>query len=183
MRGRPQQEEPRARRNYELKARLADPDAAHRACLALGAESGGLLRQLDTYFDVAHGWLKLREEPGEAAQLIAYLRPEEEAARESRFSIAGVPEPAPLTAVLEKNLGLRARVRKRRDLYLWEGIRIHLDDVESLGFFLELEAPLDQGSSPPEQKKRVRQLREALSIEETDLIGTSYCELLRTGSH
>jgi adenylate cyclase, class 2 len=81
------------RRNVELKARDADPEATVRRALELGAEDRGVLHQRDTYFAAARGRLKLREQDPGGAELIAYERPDAAAARESRYRIAPVAEP------------------------------------------------------------------------------------------
>lgn len=74
-------------------------------------------------------------------------------------------------------LGVRVVIEKRRRLFLWEGVRIHLDAVEGLGSFLELEALAPAGSDLSYEQGQVRALRQALAIEDADLVGVSYCDL------
>src|SRR3954467_11482411 len=127
------------RRNVELKARDPDPARSLERCVALGAEDRGELRQRDTYFAPRRGGPNLREpEPG-GAELIAYERADAAHARESRYRIAPVAEPAGLREALAAALGTVAVVEKRRHLLVWEGVRIHLDRVDGLGDFVELE--------------------------------------------
>ena len=164
------------RRNLEIKARDADPRRTLEAALALGAEDHGELKQRDTYFGGAHGRLKLREQtPGEP-ELIQYRRPDEAGPRTSEFR--NVPVAAASSAVLSASaaLGTLVVVDKRRRLLLWEGARIHLDDVDGLGAFVELEAPEDGG-----QAAKVERLSEALAIADDDLIAGSYSDLLLDG--
>ncbi|MBS1890788.1 MAG: hypothetical protein JST59_05810 [Actinobacteria bacterium] len=89
------------RRNLELKARDRAPARSLAACLALGAEDKGTLTQRDTYFGVPRGRLKLREEPGVPATLIAYERPDQSGSKESRYRLVEVREPAAMRAALE----------------------------------------------------------------------------------
>src|SRR5215213_8392723 len=116
-------------RNVELKAH--DPDSARtlERALAAGAQDRGTLRQRDTYFAVAHGRLKLREQDGAGAQLIAYERPDDPAVRLSRYHLIEVPDPDSALAGLTVTCGVRAVVMKTRRLLEWENVRIHLDDL------------------------------------------------------
>jgi homotetrameric cytidine deaminase len=157
------------RRNLEIKARDADPARTLQAALDLGAEDRGELTQRDTYFAGARGRLKLREQtPGEA-ELIQYRRPDEDGPRLSEFRV--VPAAAELREALEAALGTLAVVEKRRRLLIADGVRIHLDDVDGLGTFVELEAPEDG-----DQEAKVERLTEALAIGEP--IPGSYSDLV-----
>jgi len=160
----------------ELKARDPDPGRSLEVCGSLGAEDRGTLEQRDTYFQVPHGRLKLREE-GAAAQLISYERADLAAQRESRYRIVAVERPGELKAALAGALGVGATVSKQRRLFLWEGVRIHLDRVAELGDFLELEAVIGETLDPGGAGKRVEDLRRAFGIGDERLIGESYCDL------
>jgi homotetrameric cytidine deaminase len=162
------------RRNLEIKARDADPRRTLEAALALGAEDKGDLTQRDTYFGGARGRLKLREQtPGEP-ELIQYRRPDEQGPRTSEFRVVPVEAAGPLKEALDAALGTLVVVEKRRRLLLWEGVRIHLDEVDGLGAFVELEAPEEGG-----QEAKVERLSEALQI--GDPIAGSYSDLLLGG--
>lgn len=165
-------------RNIELKAR--DPDRARSlaTCERLGARRERTLRQSDTYFFVSHGRLKLREESGSTPQLIAYDRPDCTDERESSYRIVEVGAADELLSMLSSTLGVRAVVTKERRLYLWEGIRIHLDDVEGLGTFVEFEAVAHPGSDLSREERQVRRLRSAFSLTEENLVASSYCDLV-----
>jgi homotetrameric cytidine deaminase len=168
-------------RNVELKAHDPDPARTLERALAAGAEEQGVLRQRDTYFGVAHGRLKLREEePGEAT-LIAYERPDEASARVSRYRLVPVPEPEALRAALGDTAGIAAVVVKRRRLLLWETVRIHLDEVRGLGSFLELEAVAEPGSDLARERRQVAQLRDLLEIRDEALREGSYADALGAG--
>src|SRR5262245_463847 len=142
------------RRNVEIKARDADPAGTLERALSLGATDEGVLAQRDTYFGRARGRLKLREEP-EGATLIAYARPDENEARTSAYRLAEVSDPQALREALDAALGTRVVVDKRRHLLLYEHVRIHLDDVEGLGAFVELEAVADAESDLARQPEGV----------------------------
>jgi homotetrameric cytidine deaminase len=167
------------RRNVELKARDADPHTTLERALALGASDEGVLRQRDTYFARARGRLKLREQEGgrePVAQLIAYVREDAEQARTSAYRIAPAAEPEALRAALDASLGTLAVVDKRRRLLLWEDVRIHLDDVEGLGTFVELEAVASPDSDLRREHELVARLREELALGEP--VAVSYADLV-----
>jgi homotetrameric cytidine deaminase len=172
------------RRNIELKARDADPQGTLRRALALGADDRGTLTQRDTYFAAARGRLKLREEEPGAAHLIAYERPDAALARESRYRLAPATDAAATRDALESALGTTVVVAKRRRLLLWEGVRIHLDDVEGLGTFVELEGPAAGSAAESElaiQHELVARLRSELRIGEDAIVAQGYADLLTDG--
>jgi homotetrameric cytidine deaminase len=166
------------RRNVELKARDRDPARSLERALALGAEDHGELRQRDTYFATSRGRLKLREQEPGGAELIAYEREDAAEARESRYRLAPVADGAALREALDAALGRTVVVAKRRRLLLWEGVRIHLDEVEGLGSFVELESVAEPGSDLGAEGERVATLRAELGIADRDLVATGYADLL-----
>ena len=166
------------RRNVELKARDRDPARSLGICASLGAEDRGVLRQRDTYFNAAAGRLKLREQDGQEAQLIAYDRADQTGERTSSYRIVEVASAEELKEALSTTLGVRVVVVKERRLFLWKGVRIHLDTVEGLGSFLEFEAVATPESDLSAERERVALLRDAFEITDGDLIATSYSDLL-----
>jgi homotetrameric cytidine deaminase len=173
------------RRNVELKATDPDPDATLERALAAGARDQGVLVQRDTYYGAPRGRLKLREEePGEA-HLIAYERANEARARTSAYRVARVTAAGELKDALEAALGVAQVVEKSRRLLLWESVRIHLDDVEGLGRFVELEAVAEADSDLAREHEQVRMLREILGIGDQTIQTGSYADALaarqRTG--
>jgi homotetrameric cytidine deaminase len=165
-------------RNVELKAHDPDPARTLERALAAGAEDRGLLRQRDTYFAVAHGRLKLREEEPGGATLIAYDRPDAAEERVSDYRLVPVAEPEPLREALAAAGGISAVVVKRRHLLVWETVRIHLDEVRGLGSFLELEAVAEPGSDLSREYELVARLRELLGIADDALREGSYADAL-----
>ena len=164
-------------RNIELKARDPHPDRTLELALALGAADHGVIAQRDIYFGRGDGRLKLREqEPGEA-ELIQYRRADAAGARESRYRRVPVADPAGLREALDAALGTLVVVEKRRRLLMWEDVRIHLDDVEGLGRFLELEAVAPPESDLAPEHEKVERLIAALEIAGADPVAESYSDL------
>lgn len=173
------------RRNVELKARYPDLDAGRATALRLECVHQDSLQQVDTYFQAAGGRLKLREIfPATAtgsSELIWYARPDDLSARTSRFHVVPVTEPAQVIDVLAAALGIHVVVRKTRELFLWDNVRIHLDDVEDLGRFLEFEAVLATDQDETEGYDQLRTLEREFGIPAADIIGQSYADLLTNG--
>jgi predicted adenylyl cyclase CyaB len=162
------------RRNLELKARCTDLAWARQAVEQFGARHGGREIQTDTYFHVAHGRLKLREIDGQAAVLIAYDRPDHDAARMSAYHLVSVADAAGLKAALTAALGVRGQVHKQRHIYFWRNVRIHLDEVDGLGLFVELEAVLSSDEDQRTAPARLEELCRVLRIAPADRVAGSY---------
>jgi homotetrameric cytidine deaminase len=165
-------------RNVELKARDSDPARTLARSLALGAEDRGQLVQRDTYFARGRARLKLREQEPGGAELIAYTRPDAAAARVSAYERAPVGDADALRVALDAALGTTVVVSKRRRLLLWEDVRIHLDDVEELGTFVELEAVAPEDSDLSAEHDKVARLRTELGIEDAALVPVGYADLI-----
>jgi homotetrameric cytidine deaminase len=170
------------RRNVELKARDPHPQRSLERARALGADDRGELRQRDTYFGAPRGRLKLREQEPGGAELIAYERRDAAEARESRYRIAPVSDPVALREALDAALGTTVVVDKRRRLLLWEGVRIHLDRVDGLGDFVELEGVAELGSDLASEGERVARLRTELDIADDAIEAAGYADLLRAAA-
>ena len=128
--------------NFEAKFECDDLDEAERRAKQLGAAFAGELVQTDTYFRVPQGRLKVREQhaPEANAELIEYFREDSPQIRLSRYERTPLPDPQETIATLTERYGRPcAIVRKRRRLYLIGAARIHLDAVEDLGQFVEIE--------------------------------------------
>ncbi len=167
------------RRNIELKARLPNVEDARAVASRIGAEFVGELKQTDTYFAVANGRLKLRQIEGQAAELIGYERPDDIASRTSRYRLVSVAEPDLMKQTLGDALDVLGVVEKTRQLYLFENVRIHLDQVRDLGSFLEFEAVLGADDSESAGHTIVAQLRQQFGIADGDLLAHSYIDLLQ----
>jgi predicted adenylyl cyclase CyaB len=165
--------------NLEIKARCGDLDAARERVRAMATRRVGVDRQTDTYFVTKRGRLKLRESSLSGGQLVPYLRPDQRGPKRSQYGVIPVDEPERRKALLAEILGVHREVRKVREIWLHENVRIHLDEVEGLGSFVELEAVYDGApESLPAQQRKVRFLMERLGIGEEDLVDVSYEGLL-----
>jgi homotetrameric cytidine deaminase len=168
--------------NIELKARDADPAATAARCAALGAEDHGVLDQRDTYFAARDGRLKLREQTPGDHELIAYRRPDAAQAGESSYIRTVTAEPQALRDALQTALGTTVVVDKRRRLFVWENVRIHLDEVQQLGSFIELEAIVaPDGGDLRQARDKVARLRDELAIDDDALVAVGYSDLLLDG--
>jgi predicted adenylyl cyclase CyaB len=167
------------RANLELKARCSDLDVARARARQLATDWIGPEEQVDTYFSTRTGRLKLRESSRSGAQLIPYLRADEPGAKRSDYQVIAVEDGAGLVRQLSAMLGVHRVVRKHREVALYENVRIHLDRVEGLGTFIELEAVWDGAESGlAEQQRKIDLLREGLGVRGEDLVAGSYEALL-----
>ena len=165
-------------RNIEVKARAEDLERVRLLASALGAVDQGVTRDVDTYSRVAQGRLKLRQSDGyRHGTLIHYERADLTESRPSDYTLLRVDEPDLLKSMLASALGLRIVVAKTRHLYLAGVTRIDLDRVESLGSFVELETVLT-GQSESEAQVEHRFIRQALEIDQQQIIALSYSDLL-----
>ena len=167
----------RAGENLELKARTADLERARELAAAIGAVRQGTEEQVDQYFSVPAGRLKLRRSSLDRAHLIAYLRPDDQGSRVARFHRLPVADPDGLEAILSAMFGVAARVEKERDVWWWQDVRIHLDTVEGLGSFVEFEARLDRIGDPEEALRRIEWLGNEFGIASEEAIAGSYAEM------
>jgi predicted adenylyl cyclase CyaB len=164
--------------NIEIKARLHDVERAHGVALALSDEPPQALRQRDVFFHTPHGRLKLRLQGEDRAYLVYYERPDQASPRSSVYYVAESHDAASLEQALSAALGVRGEVRKHRTLYVVGSTRIHVDEVQGLGHFLELEAVLGAEQTAAEGHAMVSTLMERLGISRTDLIDVAYIDLL-----
>ena len=166
--------------NAEVKARCARPDETRAAILSRGGVLRGIDQQTDTYFVVPKGRLKVREGTIENS-LIAYDRPLEAGVRGSTLVLAILTpaEAAGMRAVLEAAMPVAARVVKTREIFFAGNVKLHLDNVEGLGSFVEIEAQC--GAAPPDRpalEAQAAQWSDFLGIAPADTIASSYAEML-----
>ena len=114
-----------------------------------------------------------------ARELIFYTRPDVPGPKISEYFVAATPSPQAMREALGRALGIIGRVRKRRRLYLVQDTRIHLDEVDGLGSFLELEVVLAEPRSAAEGETVALRLLPALGVSEADLIRGAYVDLLQ----
>ena len=166
-------------RNIEVKVRVADPARVRELVLATGAHSTGVEVQTDRYYELAGGRrVKLRTRAGSAAELIRYDRPETAGVRASDYEVTPVRDEEARRCLVPDGDPV-AVVRKRREVLLLDNVRIHLDDVERLGTFLELEAVIDAQHDDGICHRQVHALLGAIGLADADPIRASYGELIR----
>lgn len=168
--------------NIEIKARARDFEAIKSRAEGLSDTPVQIIPQEDIFFNVEKGRLKLRILAPDQAQLIYYTRPDQEGPKRSEYHLAYSSDPVNLRRVLELAYGIRGVVRKTRYLYLVGQTRVHLDDVEGLGRFMELEVVLEEGQSDAEGQNAAEELMSALGVERGDLIDGAYMDLLEKPS-
>lgn len=164
--------------NIEIKARVREFDELRRRAAALSDTPCEVIPQEDTFFVTPHGRLKLRELQGRPAQLIYYERADRDGPKRSNYHIFETEDPAGLKQTLKLAYGLRGVVRKTRYLYLAGQTRIHVDDVEGLGRFMELEVVLEEGQTDAQGERIARGLMESLGIQPGDLLEGAYMDML-----
>jgi predicted adenylyl cyclase CyaB len=165
-------------RNVEIKARISSVEALVPRVAALADQGPIEIEQDDTFFVCERGRIKLRALSATEGQLIFYRRANQAGPKESRFVISPTASPDSLRDALALAYGSAGRVRKHRTLYLVGRTRVHLDRVESLGHFLELEVVLADGESPDAGVKEARALMTALGLGDDQLIDGAYVDLL-----
>ncbi len=164
-------------RNLELKAASNDLARLRRVLRAIGAKRQRPLAQTDSYFSVPAGRLKVRQRKGaRTAELIVYLRPDAKRARASEFQKLPVTDARGLLRLLGTMFEPDVRVRKVRDLWMYGRARVHLDTVDGLGTFVEIEVPYERDAA--RARRTMDELTRALGIEGEHLLDRSYADLL-----
>lgn len=110
--------------------------------------------------------------------MIFYERPDLPGERASHYRLLEIKGVDELKVVMSEALGLKAVVRKLRQLFLWRDVRIHLDEVDGLGCFIELEAVARPGSDLSDERAKVASLQAEFEIEDANLVAASYCDLM-----
>jgi len=164
--------------NIEIKARLIDPVAARATAIRLCNFGPEIIHQEDVFFHTEGTRLKLRMFTPDCGELIRYERANTADARLSTYSIAPTSDPLTLLEILSKILGVAGVVKKHRTLYLVGQTRIHIDQVQDLGDFLELEVVLQPGQNASEGKGIAEVLLDEFRITPDQLIGEAYIDLL-----
>lgn len=165
----------------ELKAEMRDLQEVRGKLIRCGAEKIGVFHQVDTYYGVPKGRLKLREETDHAnrCKLIYYEREDIAGPKKSSVFILAIPQPQVLKPILQRIIKVKAVVEKMREIYLLEEVQIHLDTVRGLGCFVEFERLTSQDLSRQEKDTvTLEKLRKQLNISPQRLIKLSYSDLM-----
>jgi adenylate cyclase, class 2 len=167
--------------NIEIKARTNKQQQIRDILTARSAVFRGTDKQTDTYFNVLYGRLKLREGNIEN-NLIYYNRRNEAGPKQSEFTLMPVAEPKTLKVMLTESLGVKAVVKKSREIYFIENVKFHIDEVEGLGSFVEIEAGNNLKDVPVEELQRqCNRYLQLFEIKAEDLGDRSYSDLLLEG--
>jgi predicted adenylyl cyclase CyaB len=167
-----------AARNVEIKARIESVQALLPRAQAIAGSPAQTIRQDDTFFACAHGRLKLRDFGDGHGELIQYQRADAAGPKTSTYVRSPTASPATLRDALARGLGQIGRVRKQRLLLLAGRTRIHLDRVEGLGDFLELEVVLADGEDEAAGLAEAHALMQRLGIAPAQLVRGAYLDLL-----
>jgi len=164
----------------ELKARVDNLTIIRKKLIGLGAEYIQTCRQIDLYFEVPKGWLKLREVEGESvAKLIYYEREKTVGPKRSDVYIVKIEKAEFLEVLLKKILQTKIVVDKVREIYELEGTQIHLDSVKKLGIFVEFERETSaDGDVSLRDLKVLEELKEKLGISSDNLERASYSDII-----
>jgi len=164
--------------NIEIKARTSNAAGIRKILQEKNAESKGTDYQTDTYFNVPIGRLKLRQGNIENS-LIQYHRENLAGPKASNFNVMPVADGATLLAILQESLGIKVTVKKQREIYFIDNVKFHLDTLDLLGSFVEIEASnkyadLDATALGQQCNHYIK----LFGIQDTDLVTHSYSDLL-----
>jgi len=164
-------------RNIEIKARCHDLNTFEDQLKRLAVQFEGEDAQTDTFFTVPEGRLKLRESQLYGNFLIPYVRSDQKGPRPADYSLIPLEDVEKVKGLLSSILGVKGFLRKIRRIYLYENVRIHIDQVEDLGTFIELEAVVSKSDDEGVSRNKIDRLLEYFNIEDDDLIAKAYIEL------
>lgn len=165
-------------KNVEIKAKTNRPEEIKKLLLEKNADYAGCDRQVDTYFNVNEGRLKLRSGNIENS-LIFYKRSNQKDAKLSDITLTRLAPDNNIRQVLSDSLGIKVEVIKDRHIYFIEQTKFHVDYLEGLGTFVEIEVRDTKNEySIEEMTKLCNQYEEYLGIKKEDLLNTSYSDMV-----
>jgi adenylate cyclase, class 2 len=164
--------------NVEIKARCSNAERVRNYLLTNNADFKGTDFQTDTYFNVKNGRLKLREGNIEN-NLIYYERENQAGPKSSSFILTKIPDADKLKESLASADGIKVVVKKKREIYYIKNVKFHIDEVDGLGDFVEIEAGnIDVDLSKDELQQQCEFYMQQFDIEEKNLIEVSYSDML-----
>ena len=170
-------------RNIEIKARAQHFDQLSERAAELSPEAPLIFRQQDFFYDVPRGRLKLRQfDDGTPAELIFYQRDDRDGPKASYYTRSPVTNPEAMHSLLTTALTTRGIVTKERHVYTIGRTRIHLDRVDGLGDFVELEVLLAQDDEEEDGHAEAHEMFAKLGVPESDLVAVAYVDLLSPDS-
>lgn len=164
--------------NIEIKAKCSDPGKIRNILLTNKADFIGTDRQIDTYFKVKTGRLKLREGNIENG-LIYYERENTNSPKQSNYLLHKINPTNHLKEILTAVFEILTVVDKQREIYYIENVKFHIDEVKGLGTFAEIEST-DLGGEiqSTELEKQCSYYMDLLGISSKDLISCSYSDMI-----
>ena len=165
-------------RNIEIKTYLDNINSCVDTAKSLSGSDPELIKQEDYFFNCSNGRLKLRIFSPDKGELIFYKRNNENGPKMSEYFISETNEPNRLLRILEKSYGIRGVVKKIRKLFLIGNTRVHIDQVENLGSFLEFEVVLSSEKDANAGKQEAQGLMNQFGIEKDSLIDCAYIDLI-----
>ena len=157
---------------------MSDLDAVRRLAAALSTAPPALIEQTDTFFAVPQARVKVRQFADGTGELITYTRPDRSGPKTSTYALVRCQDAKALVEILSRLMPVRGRVVKRRQLLLIGRTRVHLDDVEDLGTFVELEVVLRDDEAAESGMTEAHDLMHRLGIARDSLVAEAYIDLL-----
>jgi len=164
--------------NIEIKAKANNFERQKHLAETLSDSPAQLIAQDDTFYSIPQGRLKLRVVTNGSGELIHYRRDDSSGPKTSNYTVYSTNSPESLHAVLGSAFGVRGVVRKKRSLYRVGQTRIHLDEVDGLGRYIELEVVVQPGQTTEQCIQTAEELMQRLEISTSDLIDRAYIDLL-----
>jgi len=165
--------------NIEIKAKLTDRSKALATAVNLADSGPETIQQEDVFFRCDGARLKLRIFDATHGELIRYQREDCAEVRRSHYTLARTSDPEALRGILAETLGIIGVVKKTRTFYLAGQTRIHIDQVEGLGDFLEFEVVLSEGQDDEDGKRIAKDLLEEFEIGREALLANAYIDMLQ----
>jgi predicted adenylyl cyclase CyaB len=160
--------------NIEIKAKIDNPDFIRKVLVARSAQFLGTDHQVDTYFKVRRGRLKIREGNIER-YLIYYQRKNKKGPKRSEIIL--IPLDDHLKGIFYKSLDILCVVKKEREIYLIDNVKFHIDEVKGLGLFVEIEAMLIPTHNIIDAYRQIREYKKLFNLKEENLLGYSYSDI------
>ncbi|MBD3223889.1 MAG: CYTH domain-containing protein [Caldithrix sp.] len=164
--------------NLEIKARVDSLKSVEHTLQSLPVIFKGVDQQIDTFFLTTGGRLKLRESQIYGTILIPYLRPDQKEAAHAEYQLIPIEDAVTTKRLFSNILGKLTVVEKVRRIYLYENVRIHLDKVNRLGAFIELEGVYDGKVTEEQNMAKIQYLMQILQIRKNQLVEKAYIDLL-----
>ncbi len=165
-------------RNIEIKARVPDLATFRAKAASLASGPKQIINQTDAFFVVSRGRLKVRAFSDGSGELISYERADQQGPKESVYTRVACEDARAISHALSTVLSVRGIVEKEREVFLVGRTRVHLDRVENLGCFVELEVVLAPGEPTEQGHREAHNLLRSLQIPEQALVAEAYIDLL-----